>query len=422
MKYIFEKSLILFFLCIGVQAQEIQKKIDYQIYMELVWKQNISYAAEKLNVSVAEAEVKAANVFNDVMLGIEYADNDDRNMLMGRSVSAELSKTFSFGKRRANIDLARSEKELTDVLLEDYFHSLRAEATLAYLEAVMQRELFQVKQRSCKSISDLALGDSIRFRLGQITQVDAVQSALEAGISRNEVIQMRAELFNTYSSLDLWIGEFSGTALLMPEGTLIIPERNFNMEELLQTALHNRTDLAAAMKNTDVARKALKVAKAERNMDFDVALGYNYNTEVRNDIAPAPEFNGVTLGVAIPLMFSNFNKGTVLAAEHRAQQAELYYRQAELEVQTSVIQSLRKYTSMVEQVKNFDNGLLQSAKSVLDGKMYSYERGETSLLEVLNAQNTYHDLQTNYIETLYNCAVSLIELERNAGIWDIIVQ
>ena len=419
-----KKVLIIFqmivLICIGLSARGQQvTSINYRDYMEKVMTSNIGYAAEKLNINISEAELKAARVFNDVALGVEYADNDDNNMLMGRSVSAELSKTFSFGKRRANIDLAASEKELTDALLKDYFHSLRAEATMAYLETVMQTELYQVKQQSCRSICDLAKGDSIRYNLGDIPQIDAVQSALEAGISRNEVIQMNAELLNSYSSLDLWTGEFSGEILSSPEESLTIFERTFNTEELLQTALQNRTDLAAAMKNANVARKALQVTKRERNMDLDLALGYNYNTEVRNSIAPAPEFSGVTLGVAVPLKFSNLNRGSIIAAEHRAMQAELNYRQAELEVQASVTQSLRKYTSMLEQVKNFDNGLLQDAKSIVDKKLFSYQRGETSLLEVLNAQRTYDDVQTTYIETLYNCVVSLVELERNAGIWDI---
>ena len=418
MRYL--QTCILLLSCINIFPQDVQKSIDYQTYIDLVWKQNIGYAAEKLNISVANAELKAARVFNDITLGAEYADNDDKNMQMGRSVSVELSKTFSPGKRSANIDLAKSEKELTDALLEDYFHTLRAEATQAYFEAIMQTELFRVKQQSYESIRDLAKGDSIRYQLGTITKVDAIQSGLEAGISHNEVIQMRAELHNTYSSLDLWLGEFSGETLLVPDGTLSMSERIFNTEELLQTALNNRADLAAAMKNIDVSRKALKVTKRERNPDFDLALGYNYNTEVRNEIAPAPVFNGVTLGVAVPLKFSNINKGAVRAAEYRAQQAELNYQQAELEVQASVIQSLRMYKSMIEQVRNYENGLLQDAKQVIDGKKYSYERGETSLLEVLNAQRTYDDMQTSYIETLHRCIVSLIELERNAGIWDIV--
>jgi cobalt-zinc-cadmium efflux system outer membrane protein len=103
-------------------------------------------------------------------------------------------------------------------------------------------------------------------------------------------------------------------------------------------------------------------------------------------------------------------------------QAEINYRQAELEVQTSVMQSLRRYLSLQEQVKQYDEGLLENAKLVIEGKIYSYDRGEISLLEVLDARRTYDELHASYIETLFSYAAALIELERNAGIWDIVVE
>jgi cobalt-zinc-cadmium efflux system outer membrane protein len=396
--------------------------IRYQTYIELVWKQHLGYAAEKLNVNVAEAEIKAAGVYNDPAMSVEYADNDERRMQMGRSVSVELSKTFSIGKRSANIDLAKSEKELNDALLEDYFHRLRAEATLAYLEAVKQSELYIVKEDAYGNIRRLAEGDSIRFALGKITNVDAVQSRIEAEIAFNELLQARTDLYNSFASLDLWTGVFNRESGYEPVGRLQRMERRFDTGQLLQTALENRADLAAALKNVDVAKKALKVTRRERNLDFDVALGYNYNTEVRNEIAPAPRFNGVTVGVAIPLKFSNANKGAVHAAEFRRRQAEINYQQAELEVQNSVMQCLRQYVSSLEQVKRYETGLLEDAGLVLDGKIYSYERGETSRLEVLVAQQTYDDLRISYIETVFNSVAALIELERNAGIWDITVE
>jgi len=417
--------LLLLLSGLSMQSQSIDKElqpIDYKTYIELVWKQNLNYAAEKLNVDIAKAEVKAAKVFNDPELAVEYADNDDRTMQMGRSVAVELSKTFSPGRRSANIHLAESEKELNDALLDDYFHSLRAEATLAYLETIKQAALFHVKEDSYHNIKQLAESDSLRFALGKITKLNVVQSSLEAGVAYNDLIQARSELYNAYTSLGLWTGEFNHEILHIPKGTLAVQEHIFDTEQLLQTALDNRADLEAAMKNVDVAQKALKVTKRERNMEFDLALGYNYNTEVRNDIAPAPRFNGVTVGVAVPLKFSNFNKGAVRAAEYKAKQAEINYRQVELEVQMSVMQSLRDYKSKLEQVRQYDNGLLSDAKAVLDGKIYSYDRGETSLLEVLDAQRTYNELHEMYIETLYNCIASLIELERNSGIWDITIE
>jgi cobalt-zinc-cadmium efflux system outer membrane protein len=388
--------------------------------MDWVWKQNLGYAAEKLNVDIAEAGLRAAKVFNDPSLSVEYADNDDRRLKMGRSVSVELSKTFSAGKRSANIELARSEMELNEALLEDYFHRLRAEATLAYLETVKQSELYYIRENACDNICRLATGDSIRFALGKITQVDAIQSRVEAEIASNELARVRTELYNAYAGLCIWTGVFDGDAVYRPSERLQMQrERSFDSERLLETALENRADLAAALKNVEVAQKALKVTARERNMDFDLALGYSYNTEVRNEIAPAPRFNGVTAGISIPLKFSNTTKAAVRAADVRRRQAELNYRQAELEVRTSVMQSLRQYLSSLEQVKRYEDGLLDDARSVLEGKIYSYERGETSRLEVLVAQQIYNELRTAYIETLFNSIAALVELERNAGIWDI---
>ena len=54
----------------------------------------------------------------------------------------------------------------------------------------------------------------------------------------------------------------------------------------------------------------------------------------------------------------------------------------------------------------------------MKGKIYSYDRGETSLLEVLNAQRTFNEIQSSYIEILVDNYMALVELERATGIWD----
>lgn len=42
----------------------------------------------------------------------------------------------------------------------------------------------------------LAEGDSVKFALGKITEVDATQSRVEAGVMRNDLLQAEAELHN----------------------------------------------------------------------------------------------------------------------------------------------------------------------------------------------------------------------------------
>lgn len=415
-----KRYLLTAFLCGGLAgaAQQVVP-LSYSQYMEQVSEGNLLYAAERLNVHISEAEAAAAQVFNDPNLSVSYFNNENRSLQMGEGMEVELSKTFTFGKRSASIALARSESELTKALLADYFRNLRAEATVSYLEALKQYELYKVKENAYVTIRQLAESDSVRFTLGKIMEIDATQSRLEAGILRNELLQAGADLHNAYSALNLLTGVASHNTLFRPEAALRTLPRNFAVADLLATAGEKRADLVAALKNREVAARALKVARRDRNTDMDLSVAVSRNTRVHNEEAPAPPFTGVTAGIAIPLKFSNLNKGAVRAARFREQQAETQYQQALLQVQTEVMQAWRSYQSFTNQVQHYENGMLREAREVIDGKIYSYNRGEVSLLEVLDAQRTFDEVQMQYIETLFNHSNALVELEKSAGVWDI---
>lgn len=405
-------------LTLPVIAQQIVP-LSYRYYIEKVAEGNLEYAAERLNVNVSDAEVTAAKVFNDPNLSVSYFNNQNKTLQMGEGVEVELSKTFTFGKRSAGIALARSESELTKALLADYFRNLRAEATVSYLEALKQYQLYKVKENAYATIRQLAESDSVRFTLGKIMEIDATQSRLGADILHNELVQSGADLQNAFSDLNMLMGTVSCDTLFQPEAVLRTNPRNFVLADLLATATEQRTDLVAALKNREVAARALKVACRDRNTDVDLSIAVSRNTRVHNEEAPAPPFTGVTAGVAIPLKFSNFNKGTVHAARFREQQAETQYQQAVLQVQTEVMQAFRNYQSYSKQVEQYEKGMLGQAREVIDGKIYSYNRGEVSLLEVLDAQRTYDEVQAQYIETLFNQSAALVGLEKSAGIWDV---
>jgi cobalt-zinc-cadmium efflux system outer membrane protein len=207
--------------------------------------------------------------------------------------------------------------------------------------------------------------------------------------------------------------------LFIANGDFNLFDRSFNLQELIIAAQNNRADLLAAMQNKNVSQNLLKLAQANRVIDIGLNTGIVYASYVRNVIAPTPAFTSVSAGITIPLKFSNNRPGELKAAYYANQQAELQYRQIELQIQTEIAQAYFNYLALKKQVQKFKNGMLSEAKAVLDGKIYSYQRGETSLLEVLNAQRTYNEVQQSFYQTLYNYAVALVELERAAGIWDI---
>lgn len=399
-------------------AQTVAQPITYARFMHKVDSGNLEYAAEKLNVSIAQAEVIAAKVRNDPQLGLEYFNNEQAKLKMGYGGSVSLSQTITFGKRTAGIELAQSESLLSQSLLADYLRNLRAEAALSFFEALKQDMLYQVKKDAYENMLELAKSDSIRLSKGQIMEIDAIQSKLEAGMMYTELLQSETEMKKSFSELSAFTGTKDLEILFQPKASPHIPYYDFKLSDLFACGRLYRADLVAAMQNVDVANKALKVTRKARNMDVNVSLELSHNAEVKNVIAPAPAYSAVTAGISFPLPFSRLNKGAIMASQQRVQQASLQYDQAVVQVQHEIGEAYYQYQSTAKQVNHYEDGMLKQAKEVLKGKIYSYARGEVSLLEVLNAQRTYDDVQALYYEALFNYVSARIDLEKSAGIWD----
>ena len=85
------------------------------------------------------------------------------------------------------------------------------------------------------------------------------------------------------------------------------------------------------------------------------------------------------------------------------------------QAQAEIIKAYNNYRSAIDRLADYNTVIIRNARQVLDGKLYAYQRGETSLLEVINAQHTYNELQQAYAECLHSCMSAWVELERCAG-------
>ena len=417
-------TLLAIIVSIGANAQvdtvRVEVPLGYHSYIERVGKENLGYAAEKFDLAIAEAQVESAKIFPDPELMVGWFDNGERQMKMGYGFNSELSWSLELGgKRKARIDMARSERELTSHLLQDYFRRLRADATLIYLQAILNRHLLDVKLDSHSAMERLAQSDSIRFTLGTITKTDALQSRLEAEMMQIEVYQAEGDWKSSLAVFLELMGRKHADTVYTASGDLSGFDRDFELDDLIITAKNNRADVLAALQNKNLSQHILKLAKANRVVDLGLHLGLERNSYARNEIAETPAFTSVQAGVTIPLKFSNRRKGELNVAQFNIRQSEMRYQQIELEVETEITRAYHDYLSLQKQARQFDDGLLVDSKTVLDGKIYRYERGETSLLDVLDAQRTYNEIQERYYEVLYRYAAALVELESAAGIWDI---
>lgn len=399
-----------------IGAQEI---LTFDRYMDGVKSSNIAYLAERYNIQIAEAQLKASRILTDPELSIAYADNQNQTLEMGYSYEAELGYTLELGgKRRARIRIAKNEKEMTEWLVDNYFNNLRADALTAWFTALKQTEIVRLKQSTWIRMADLQRADSIRFRAGMIMEVNARESRLEAAIIHNERLMVEGDLVTALVNLKKMMGD---TQLTLPDsisGTLTPIYKKFQLENLISLAEQRRGDLQATLKSKEMGQNQLKLAKANRMIDLGINIGVGYSSIVHNEIAPAPAFKSVGAGITIPLKFSSVNKGEILAAKSTLAQAELNCEAARQEIAAQVTIALKNYELSCKQMTHYDTGMLEDAEMILDKTIYSYLRGEAGILDVLNAHRTYNETIEGYYEALFNNIASLIELQRACGVGD----
>ncbi|WP_419494207.1 TolC family protein [Chryseobacterium bernardetii] len=402
---------------IFINGQTEHEPITFNEYLNAVKNKNLGFAAQKYNVSMAEASILTAGIFPDPQIEIETSNNGVSKD-MGYTIGGAVSWTLELGgKRKARIETAKNEADYSKLQLQDYLRNLLADATLGYIEALKTKALLNVQKESYQSMFRLAKSDSIRYKLGDISKVTSQQSRLEASSLLNEVYQLEGTQQQSITALS----DFTGSDNTGKEvtGDLSAFNRNFTLNDLITHAFNQRTDLLASRQNINTAASRVKLEKANRVIDLGLSAGAGHNTIANNEIAPSPAVNTVKLGISVPLKFSNRRNADLKIAEMGYSQAEAEYRQIENSIRTEITQAYQQYTSAQKQLQQFDNGMLKEAESILKGITYSYQRGESSILEVLNAQRTYNELRQNYFQLLAENAAALTELERKAGIWDI---
>jgi cobalt-zinc-cadmium efflux system outer membrane protein len=272
--------------------------------------------------------------------------------------------------------------------------------------------IYQLNEDTYTRLLQLAKADSLRFMAGEINEIDASRSRLEALAQLYELKRTESELTNSLVNLSRLQGRLSGDTLFIPSDEFPVIKQNLILSELIKNSLKNRADLNVAIKSNELSEKQLRLLKAHRAPEFSLAAGYSYNSIVRNEIAPAPVHNSYAAGIVIPLKFSNINKGEIKAARLAVEQSGKIKQDVENTIVIEVTQAYNVYTAMDKQIENYSHDLIESAEDILEGRTFLYNKGETNLIDVLEAQRTYNEMKTEYYQIMYDYISATIELKR----------
>ncbi len=411
-------SLISIFGYISANAQ-VYMEISLNDFLNRIRNSNLEYAAEKLNIDIATAEIISASVFNNPHFDFEYGNMGIRGDEMEEDGEIVISQTISPGRRASAKRIANTNREITELILKDYFRVLKEESTIVWLETVKQRELLDIRKKSYREQLSLMEKDSIRRAEEGVRDLDALQNRVETGVLYTEIMELENELFNLYHQLSSMSGIKGLDTIIMPIRRNILNTKEYSLDRLIDLALENRSDVIAAYKEIDLYSLNIKAAKLERVPEFDILFGYLFAIQSRISDLPTEKAHGVKLGISIPIPLFDRNKGGILSAEIEKRQSEYRYQQALVNLKRDVISSYNNFIAADKKMKFFSSGLVRGAKEVLDQKREEYFRGEVHLIEVIEAQRSYDDILLSFFASIYDKSISVVQLESTVGIWDV---
>ena len=364
---------------------------------------NPTLLADRLNIDESKAEEITANLrpnptFSLTADGTQIApDHGVWQPFAGTFISPGIS--FEIERRRKRHLRLESAQKAT--VIAEFSHAdvergllfnLRS-AFVTILQAKAARQLAQDDLDYWDKVLDIS---RTRFSAGDIAQIDLdrlelqraqyesdLQTAEEA--LENAKIQMLA-LLNDRVPLDQFdvVGPYDFNDQL--------PSR----DEVRKTALDTRPDLKAAFTAVDKARADHTLAVANGSTDPTLSLWYTHNGSYNNPAAT----NTLGISINIPLRIFDRNQGEKLRTQLDIDRNQRLYDATQAQVFADVDSSYATVESDVTLLRPYKAKYLQTSVRVRDTVTFSYQHGGASLLDFLNAQSDYRNVNLNYLNLI----------------------
>ncbi|PZR27314.1 MAG: CusA/CzcA family heavy metal efflux RND transporter [Citrobacter freundii] len=308
--------------------------------------------------------------------------------------SRELSQQELSGWRQAELD---KEVKSSFYQLADW---LERKKLLAQLDSVYSRFQQSAALRLKSGESNLLEKTTAD---AQLQQLDLQRQQLDADIL---VLQKRLQwLLNTDTLLLPDYTTLKMDIPLMPDSAAVMEHPQLRFE---------RAGIHAAMAETAVEKAKLSP---------DITLGYSNQSIIGYQSADGvtqqyygagKRFHIVNLSVGIPL-FNSAAKARIRAAGVRQDIAKMNTAAAERNLLTSYEQLQQEYIKQQQALQYYEQTGLQQSELIMNHSRISFQNGEISYIEWTTLMNNAVSIRLNYLESLRQYNLAIIELEYITG-------
>jgi outer membrane protein, heavy metal efflux system len=311
-------------------------------------------------------------------------------------------------KRELRLLSAREGTQIAASQHEDLKRTLEFTLRSAFVNTLQAKATVKMAQDDLEYYDKIINISHERFKAGDIAQIDferidlvrvQYESELQTAIVtlRTAKIQL-LQLLNDRTPVDQFDvdGPFDFSDSLRP------------LDDFHQIALDARPDLAAALETVKQSETNYKLAQANGSTDPTLSAWYTWNASTNN-----PDANQTLgLSVTIPLRIFDRNQGEKKRTQIDIDKSRQTSQDTRSQVFSDVDSAYAQVEANIALLKPYKAKYNDEALHVRDTVTYSYQHGGASLMDFLNAQSDYRQVQLAYVQLIgaYLTAVGQLNL------------
>jgi cobalt-zinc-cadmium efflux system outer membrane protein len=378
--------------------------------MALFLKQNLDLLIAQYGIDSAKGLEVTSKLFPNPNLSVDLTGSTTRSFHDVGVVSFRVDQLFELaGKRGYRQESARFGVQSAEAAFVDAVRTLGFAVKDAFYHVLQARQRLELAQQNSANFAEVVKINDIRFKKGAIAEVDLIKLRVQLVDFQNQVITATQDFLTAQNTLKGLLRVRPVVELVL-KGELDYTARLLSVETLRADALTSRPDILLKTRTVSQKTADLKLARAFRVPDITVGA---------DALAQGPQGpntpQGYGFGFSVPLPLFNRNQGGILQAEADLRSAQTDLEKTRLQVEIDVENAYRDFNQTQMLVQAYRGGVVNDAKEVKDIATKAYQRGGTTILDLLDAFRTFNTTMQGYIDALYAYQRSLLEIDAAVG-------
>lgn len=330
------------------------------------------------------------------------ADNLNTNSEFDAGISYKFEL---YGKRKARIHAAQAATAVTSSVVRNDERMLRYSVAAQFIGVLYAESKLRFAEQDLATFDkSLAIGKK-QYQAGSISHGSLLKLQLQRLLFETDLTSAQVAVIQAKNNLRQLVGFDALPQNFEVIGNLHANNPGGGLLDLEAEALKTRPDLQASRQFITQAQSDYHLAKTYAHPDLGTTVDYTHLSAM-NDLSAY-----ATIGIPI----FNRNQGNIARAGAQITQANEQERAAEQLVLTQVRSAYAQEQSALQVVNLYRSGYLKEAQQSLSISRYAYLRGDTSLLNFLDAERSYRTVELNYRRALAQAMLSEQRVEEVVG-------